>query len=56
MEPRRIVSMDPWGHLVAETFQSEIADGLDLRPSIGPFERPVPSLRRMSRERSVFNG
>src|SRR6266508_997084 len=34
MEPRRIVSMDPWGHLVAETFQSEIADGLDLRPSI----------------------
>src|SRR4029077_4865033 len=34
MEPRGIVSMDPWGHLVAETFQSEIADGLDLRPSI----------------------
>src|SRR6516165_1503478 len=34
MEPRRIVSMDPWGHLVAETFQSEIAGGLDLRPSI----------------------
>jgi GTP cyclohydrolase II len=34
MEPRRIVSLDPWGHLVAETFQLEIADGLDLRPSI----------------------
>jgi GTP cyclohydrolase II len=34
MEPRRIVSLDPWGHLVAEIFQSEIADGLDLRPSI----------------------
>jgi GTP cyclohydrolase II len=33
-EPHRIVSLDPWGHLVAETFQSEIADGLDLRPSI----------------------
>jgi GTP cyclohydrolase II len=34
IEPRRIVSMDPWGHLVAETFQSEIEDGLDIRPSI----------------------
>jgi GTP cyclohydrolase II len=33
-EPRRIVSMDPWGHLVAEIFQSEIADGLDIRPTI----------------------
>src|SRR5262249_60390493 len=34
MAPRRIVSMDPWGHLVAETFQSEIAGGIDLRPTI----------------------
>ena len=33
-EPRRIVSLDPWGHLVAETFDAEIAEGLDIRPSI----------------------
>jgi GTP cyclohydrolase II len=29
-----IVSLDPWGHLAAEDFQSEIAEGTDIRPSI----------------------
>lgn len=33
-EPQRIVSLDPWGHLVAESFKSEIAEGIDIRPSI----------------------
>ncbi len=33
-EPRRIVSLDPWGHLAAETFAREIAEGIDIRPSI----------------------
>jgi GTP cyclohydrolase II len=33
-DARRIVSLDPWGHLVAETFSSEIAEGLDVRPTI----------------------
>ena len=31
---QRIVSLDPWGHLVAETFAAEIAEGLDARPTI----------------------
>jgi GTP cyclohydrolase II len=31
---RRIVSLDPWGHLVAETFGAEIAEGFDVRPTI----------------------
>jgi len=30
----RIVSLDPWGHVVAEAFAAEIAAGLDVRPSI----------------------
>ena len=30
----RIVSMDPYGHLVARCFQDQIADGIDIRPSI----------------------
>ena len=34
MEPDRIASLDPWGHLVAENFQSEIAAGVDIRPTI----------------------
>src|SRR5262249_30173199 len=33
-EPDRIVSLDPWGHLVADTFKAEIAEGLDIRPTI----------------------
>jgi GTP cyclohydrolase II len=33
-EPRSIVSLDPWGHLAAETFGPEIAEGLDVRPTI----------------------
>jgi GTP cyclohydrolase II len=33
-EPRRIVSLDPWGHLVADAFKSEIAEGFDIRPTI----------------------
>src|SRR6201996_2652102 len=33
-EPNRIVALDPWGHLVAENFGKEIAEGADIRPSI----------------------
>jgi GTP cyclohydrolase II len=33
-EPQRIVSLDPWGHLVAENFKAEIAEGTDIRPTI----------------------
>jgi len=33
-EPSRIVSLDPWGHLVAETFKTEIGEGRDVRPTI----------------------
>jgi GTP cyclohydrolase II len=33
-DPQRIVSLDPWGHLVAENFKTEIAEGSDIRPTI----------------------
>src|ERR1041385_9535053 len=33
-EPEKIVSMDPWGHLVSDVFKQEIAEGLDIRPTI----------------------
>jgi GTP cyclohydrolase II len=32
--PDRIVSLDPWGHRVAQDFAREIAEGLDIRPTI----------------------
>jgi GTP cyclohydrolase II len=34
IDPKRIVALDPWGHLVAENFRSEIAESMDIRPSI----------------------
>lgn len=33
-DPRKIVSFDPWGHLVGEVFAAAIAAGIDARPTI----------------------
>jgi GTP cyclohydrolase II len=33
-DPARIVSLDPWGHLVASEFKSQIEAGADIRPTI----------------------
>ena len=33
-EPGRIVSLDPWGHMVPQAFARDIAEGVDIRPSI----------------------
>lgn len=33
-DPRAIVSLDPWGATVAESFPDEIARGYDIRPTI----------------------
>lgn len=37
-DPRKIVTMDPWGHLVAQVFATERERGLDIRPSIAVAE------------------
>jgi GTP cyclohydrolase II len=33
-DPGKIVSLDPWGHVVTEAFKTEIDAGLDIRPTI----------------------
>jgi GTP cyclohydrolase II len=33
-DPARIVSMDPYGHMVSEVFRAHLEEGLDIRPSI----------------------
>ncbi len=33
-EAGKIVSLDPWGHRVAQDFAAELAEGVDIRPSI----------------------
>jgi GTP cyclohydrolase II len=33
-DPKKIVSLDPWGHLVGEVFAEHIRAGIDIRPTI----------------------
>lgn len=33
-DPSKIVSLDPWGHLVASEFKTQLDAGIDLRPTI----------------------
>jgi GTP cyclohydrolase II len=33
-DPSKIVSLDPWGHLVGEVFAEHIRTGIDIRPTI----------------------
>ena len=33
-DPQKIVSLDPWGHLVAEVFAEQLKAGWDIRPTI----------------------
>jgi GTP cyclohydrolase II len=46
-EPARIVSLDPFGHLVGEVFKEALAGGLDIRPTIAITKArlTVPELR-----------
>jgi GTP cyclohydrolase II len=33
-DPKKIVSLDPWGHLVTEAFREALEKGVDIRPTI----------------------
>ena len=33
-DPKKIVSLDPWGHLVGEAFRDHLTRGYDVRPTI----------------------
>lgn len=33
-DPTKIVSMDPWGHIVVDTFKAQLEKGYDIRPTI----------------------
>ena len=54
-EPGRIVSLDPWGHLVGEAFQEQLRDGWDIRPSIAVTKArlTVPELRDALRSGAI---
>ena len=46
-QPEKIVSLDPWGHLVTEVFAEQIAAGVDIRPTIAVTQArlSLPELR-----------
>jgi GTP cyclohydrolase II len=61
-DPDSIVSIDPWGHRVAEVFREEIQAGLDIRPTIAitkaritlPEMREALSVGRMKSDNRVL--
>ena len=44
-DPKRIVSLDPWGHWSADAFADEIAAGIDIRPTIAITKAHVDDAR-----------
>src|SRR5690606_17663882 len=58
-DPDRIVSLDPWGHLVAEAFADHLKQGMDIRPTIAVTRARIglPELREaMAAGRLVPDG
>lgn len=63
-EPEKIVALDPWGHLAADAFRGEIAEGVDIRPSIAvtrarldlPELRAAVAAGRLSVDGDVVHG
>ena len=54
-DPDKIVSLDPWGHLVAAAFAEQIAAGTDMRPTIAVTKAHInmPELKDGDRRRAA---
>ncbi len=54
-DPAKIVSLDPWGHLVGEVFADEIGRGIDVRPTIAVTTARIamPEIRERMAERGL---
>src|SRR5215467_2979054 len=54
-DPKRIVSLDPWGHLVGEVFAEHIRAGIDIRPTIAITRAQIitPELRPLLADGSL---
>ncbi len=46
-DPEKIVSLDPWGHMVGEVFSEQLKTGMDIRPTIAVTKARInmPELR-----------
>ena len=54
-DPAKIVSLDPWGHLVGEVFAEYIGAGIDIRPTIAITKAQIvtPELRPLLADGSL---
>jgi GTP cyclohydrolase II len=54
-DPAKIVSLDPWGHLVGEVFAEHIRAGVDARPTIAITRARIatPELRPLLADRTL---
>src|SRR5262249_60218296 len=54
-DPAKIVSLDPWGHLIGEAFAEPIAAGIDIRPTIAITRAQIitPELRPLLADRTL---
>src|SRR2546421_9584890 len=54
-DPKTIVSLDPWGHLVGEVFAEQIRAGIDIRPTIAITRAQIatPELRPLLADGSL---
>jgi GTP cyclohydrolase II len=54
-DPAKIVSLDPWGHLVGEVFAEHLAAGIDIRPTIAITRAQIatPELRPLLADGSL---
>ena len=58
-DPQKIVSLDPWGHMVGEAFADRLKDGWDIRPTIAVTKAHInmPEFRdAMAAKRLVADG
>jgi GTP cyclohydrolase II len=54
-DPARIVSLDPYGHVVGEAFAEQLAAGFDIRPTIAVTKArlTVPELKQAMRHEQI---
>jgi hypothetical protein len=54
-DPKKIVSLDPWGHLVGEIFREHLARGYDVRPTIAVTRAHIdmPEIRAASARMAI---
>lgn len=54
-DPAKIVSLDPWGHLIGEVFVDAIGAGIDVRPTIAVTTARIqmPEIRELIAQREM---